>query len=152
MFFDKPKAFSEVRRVLKKRGRYLFNVWDSLEHNEVTELVVRAVADLYPHDPPQFLARTPHGHHETAPIVATLESAGFSDVVVETVTRRSRASSAADAVIGLVQGTPMRAEIESRDATRLTEATEAAAATVRAKFGDGSIDAKIQAHVFTATS
>lgn len=152
MFFDKPKAFSEVRRVLKKRGRFLFNVWDSLENNEVTELVVRAVADLFPDDPPLFLARTPHGHHETAPIVAALERGGFSDIVVETVTGRSKASSAADAVIGLVQGTPMRAEIESRDAERLTEATEAAAARVRAKFGDGPIDAKMQAHVFTAIS
>jgi ubiquinone/menaquinone biosynthesis C-methylase UbiE len=152
MFFDKPKAFSEVHRVLKKRGRYLFNVWDSLEHNEVSELVVRAVADLFPDNPPQFLARTPHGHHDKAPIVAALKAAGFTDIVVETVTGRSKASSAADAVIGLVQGTPMRSEIESRDAGRLAEATEAATARVKARFGNGPIDAKMQAHVFTATS
>jgi ubiquinone/menaquinone biosynthesis C-methylase UbiE len=152
MFFpDKPKAFREARRVLKKGGRYLFNVWDSIEHNEVAELVTRAVADLFPNDPPQFLARTPHGHHDKEPIVAALEDVGFADVAVETVTGRSRAPSAADAVIGLVQGTPLRSEIESRDARRLTEATEAAAARVRARFGDGPIDARMQAHIFTAT-
>jgi hypothetical protein len=50
-----------------------------------------------------------------------------------------------------VQGTPMRSEIEARDAKRLQEVTDVAIAKVRATFGDGPIDSKIQAHVFTAT-
>jgi ubiquinone/menaquinone biosynthesis C-methylase UbiE len=151
MFFpDKPKAFREARRVLKKGGRYLFNVGDALEHNEVTELVVRAGAEMFPGDPPQFLARTPHGHHDKDPIMAALKEAGFVEVAVETVSRRSRAATAADAVIGFVQGTPMRSEIEARDASRLQEATDAAVAKVKTKFGDGPIDSMIQAHIFTA--
>ena len=153
MFFpDKPKAFSEAHRVLKKGGRYLFNVWDHIEHNEIADLVTSAAADLFPNDPPRFLARTPHGHHDKDAITAALRQAGFSDVTAETITARSKASSAADAVIGLVQGTPLRSEIEARDAKRLAEATEAATAKVKARFGDGPIDAKMQAHVFTATS
>ena len=55
-----------------------------------------------------------------------------------------------DAAISYVQGTPLRGEIEARDAGRLTEATAAAEEKVRARFGGGPIDAKIQAHVFTA--
>jgi ubiquinone/menaquinone biosynthesis C-methylase UbiE len=153
MFFpDKPRAFREARRVLKPGGRYLLNVWDSLAHNEVTELVVSAVAEMFPNDPPQFLARTPHGHHDRDVIIAALKQAGFVDVAVETVTRRGMAANATDAVFGLVQGTPHRSEIEARDATRLAEATEKAAARVTAKFGDGLIDSKIQAIVFTATA
>jgi ubiquinone/menaquinone biosynthesis C-methylase UbiE len=152
MFFpDKPKAYREARRVLKRGGRYLFNVWDSLAHNEITDLVVGSVAALFPNDPPQFLARTPHGYHDKDAIAAALKQAGFADVAVEVVTRRARAASATDAVFGFVQGTPHRSEIEARDATRLMEATEAAAAAVQAKFGDGPIDGKIQALVFTAT-
>ena len=152
MFFpDKPKAFREARRVLKPGGRYLFNVWDSLAHNEVTDLVVSAVAEMFPNDPPQFLARTPHGHHDKAPIMSALRAAGFTDVAAETVTKRGKAANATDAVFGFVQGTPHRSEIEARDATRLTEATEQAAARVKAKFGDGAIDGKIQAIVFTAS-
>jgi ubiquinone/menaquinone biosynthesis C-methylase UbiE len=151
MFFpDKPKAFGEARRVLKPGGRYLFSVWDSLAHNEVTDLVVSAVAEMFPGDPPRFLARTPHGHHDKDVIVTALKQAGFAEIAIETVEKRGRAASATDAVFGLVQGTPHRSEIEARDATRLAEATERAAARVKAKLGDGPIDSKIQAIVFTA--
>jgi ubiquinone/menaquinone biosynthesis C-methylase UbiE len=152
MFFpDKPRAFGEARRVLKPGGRYLVSVWDRLAHNEVTDLVVSAVAEMFPADPPQFLARTPHGHYDKDVIVSALKQAGFADVAVATVTKRARAANATDAVFGFVQGTPHRSEIEARDATRLAEATEKAAARVKAKFGDGPVDSKIQAIVFTAT-
>jgi ubiquinone/menaquinone biosynthesis C-methylase UbiE len=152
MFFpDKPKAFREVRRVLKPGGRYLFNVWDSLANNEISDIIQGAVAELFPEDPPQFFARTPHGYHDKDAITAAMKEAGFIDVTIETVTHRGRAPTAVDAVIGFVQGSPLRSEIEARDAKRLEEATAAAAAKVTAKFGDGPIDARIQAHVITAT-
>ena len=151
MFFpDKPKAYGEARRVLKPGGRYLFNVWDSIAHNEVTDLVTSAVAELFPNDPPQFLARTPHGYHDKDAITAALRDAGFVDIAIETIASRSRAATAVDAVMGFVQGSPLRSEIEARDAKRLAEATAAAAAKVTARFGSEPIDGKIQAHVVTA--
>lgn len=40
MFFpEKPKAFSEARRVLRSGGTFIFNVWDGIEHNEFAEAV-----------------------------------------------------------------------------------------------------------------
>src|SRR4051794_3647788 len=57
MFFpDKPGAFSEVRRVLRPGGLFLFNVWDRLSENEFAETVDSAVAALFV-DPPRFMAR-----------------------------------------------------------------------------------------------
>jgi len=47
------------------------------------------------------------------------------------------------------QGTPMRNEIEARDAARLGETTEVAAKAIARRFGRGSVDGKIQAHVVT---
>jgi hypothetical protein len=35
----------------------VFNVWDRIEANDFTYVVVQAVAALFPEDPPLFLAR-----------------------------------------------------------------------------------------------
>ncbi len=151
MFFpDKVQAFSEARRVLKPGGRFLFNVWDRIEANEFADLVVRAVAPLFPDDPPMFLARTPHGHHDVAALDAQLRAAGFASVLSETVTCRSPAPDALSVAIGYCQGTPMRQEIEARSADRLSEATEAAAAAIAARFGSGPVVGQIRAHVIVA--
>jgi hypothetical protein len=44
------------------------------------------------------------------------------------------------------QGTPLRNEIEARDAARLFEATDSAAEAIARQFGHGAVDGKIQAH------
>jgi SAM-dependent methyltransferase len=151
MFFpDKPRAFSEAYRVLKPSGRFLFNVWDRIEENKFAEVVVRSVATLFPDNPPKFLARTPHGHYDTAALEAQLRAAGFGAVTTGIVTRESHADNALSVAIGYCQGTPMRNEIEAYDPDRLAEATEAAAAAITKHFGPGPVTGKIQAHIITA--
>jgi ubiquinone/menaquinone biosynthesis C-methylase UbiE len=151
MFFpDKPQAFSEACRVLKPSGRFLFNVWDRIEENEFADIVVRSVATLFPDDPPKFLARTPHGHYDTAALEAQLRAAGFGAVTTEIVARESQAANARSVAIGYCQGTPMRNEIEAHDPDRLAEATEAAAAAITKQFGPGPMTGKIRAHIITA--
>ncbi len=151
MFFpDKAKAFAEARRVLRPGAAFIFSVWDRIEENEAADLVSRAVAGIFPKDPPNFLARAPHGYHDLAAITATLRKAGFARVESETLAKRGRASSARDPAIGFCQGTPLRNEIEARDKTMPEAATEAATMALAARFGAGSIDSKIQAHVITA--
>jgi len=151
MFFpDKTNAFSEARRVLAPGGHFLFSVWDRIEENEIADLISRAVAALFPKDPPAFLARTPHGYHDLAAISDTLKRCGFSAVRGETVAKRGRAPSPRDPAIGFCQGSPLRNEIEARDKSRLEEATDAAAEAVAKRHGRGAIDGKIQAHVVAA--
>jgi SAM-dependent methyltransferase len=79
MFFpDKVKAFSEARRVLRPGGHFLFNVWDRIEENEFADTVTRALAALFPENPPQFLARIPHGYADVAVVAAELARGGFT--------------------------------------------------------------------------
>jgi hypothetical protein len=69
---------------------------------------------------------------------------------MQIVQHTSRAASALQTAIGFCQGTPLRNEIEARDASRLTEATEAAAAALGHRFGNGPIAGKLQALVIEA--
>ena len=149
MFFpDMPHAFSEARRVLKPGGTFVFNVWDRIEENEFADTVTTALGALFPDDPPRFMARTPHGHHDLAVIERHLKLGGFLEAPkVTTVAARSRAASARIAAIAYCQGTPLRSEIEARDKSRLAEATDLAAAAIARRFGPGPVDGKIQAHI-----
>src|SRR5258705_2315785 len=151
MFFpEKPKAFSEARRVLRPGGVFVFNVWDRIEENEFADTVTIALEPLFPEDPPRFLARTPHGYHDSPTIARDLANGGFTkSAQTVTVAARSRAGSSRMAAIAYCQGTPLRNEIEARGASRLGEATDHAAAAIAQRFGRGAVDGKIQAHVVT---
>lgn len=153
MFFpDRVAGYREARRVLRPGGHFLFNVWDSIEQNLFAEDVMRALAEVFPEDPPRFIARTPHGYHDTARIRGDLEEAGFSDIVIETRAEQSRAASARIPAMALCQGTPLRNEILARDPTKLDAATDHAAAVIAHRRGSGEVAAKMQAHIITAVA
>jgi ubiquinone/menaquinone biosynthesis C-methylase UbiE len=149
MFFpDKSKAFAEALRVLSGGGPFLFSVWDRIEENEFADTVTAALASVFPADPPRFLARTPHGYHDPATIEEDLAKGGFTKPAqIATVAAESRAESPRVPAIAYCQGTPLRNEIETRNAGRLNEATDAATKALARRFGSQTIVGKIQAHV-----
>jgi SAM-dependent methyltransferase len=151
MFFpEKAKAFAEARRVLRPGGVFVFNAWDRIEENEFADTVTTALASLFPRDPPRFMARTPHGYHDQRIIERDLANGGFvSSPRIDTVAARSRATSSRIPAMAYCQGTPLRNEIEARDASRLGEATDTAAEAIGKRFGRGAVDGKIQAHIVT---
>lgn len=151
MFFpDRVTAYRDARRVLRPGGRFLFNVWDRLEENPASDAPARAVAALFPDDPPDFLRRVPFSYFDTAEVERDLRAAGFARVEAETVRLRHGRASPADAAAGLCQGSPLRSEIEARDPARLAEATAAAEEALTAMSRDGKVDAQMSAHVFMA--
>jgi SAM-dependent methyltransferase len=151
MFFpDKVKAHKEARRVLKPGGHFLFNVWDKISDNEFADVVTQTLTDMFPSDPPLFMARTPHGHHDIARIRADLIAAGFSDISIEAKDERSKARSPRDVAVAYCQGSPLRNEIEARDKNRLQEATSRATDAIARRFGNGPVDGRIRAIIVTA--
>ena len=149
MFFpDKPQAFAEARRVLRPGGAFLFNVWDAIEQNEFAETVTLALLEMFPSDPPRFMARTPHGYSDTEVIARHLAEGGFDrPPVITTVAAKSRAASPSIPAIAYCQGTLLRSEIEARNPSGLLAATDAATAAIGKRFGQGVVEGKIQAHV-----
>jgi ubiquinone/menaquinone biosynthesis C-methylase UbiE len=151
MFFpDKLQGFKEAHRVLSPGGQFLFNVWGGIADNEFAEVVTDSLAQLFPQDPPRFLARTPHDYHDAEGICASLKSAGFTEVTVDEVECVSKCSSPRDPAVAYCQGTPLRNEIEARGLSRLEEATRHVTDALARRFGTGAIEGRTRALVFTA--
>jgi len=154
MFFpDKPRAYAEVRRVLRPGGTFLFNAWDSLADNDVTRAVMEALAEIFPDSPPTFMNRIPHGYHDHAAIVRDLNAGGFTlPAQLVTVAATTRAPSAAIAALALCQGTPMSHEIQARDPRGLGPTTQAVRERLERRYGAGPVEGKMQAIVATVTA
>jgi ubiquinone/menaquinone biosynthesis C-methylase UbiE len=151
MFFpDRIKAYAETKRVLRPEGTFVFNVWDRIEDNVFADDATAVLGKMFPDDPPRFMARTPHGYHDKAVIKADLEQAGFSHISIETRPAVSHAPTPEYVAIAYCQGTPLRSEIEARDASKLQAATDAVAEAIRMRHGSGPVEGRIQALVITA--
>jgi ubiquinone/menaquinone biosynthesis C-methylase UbiE len=152
MFFpDRIEGYSEVRRVLRPGGLFLFNMWDRIEENDFAFEVTAALAELFPDDPPQFLERTPHGHYEEAVYRAELFHARFEDVSVDVLEAVSKAPNPSAPAIAYCQGTPLRSEIESNDPLGLDRATRHATEALATRFGSDEIIGRIRGFVVSAS-
>jgi hypothetical protein len=70
--------------------------------------------------------------------------------VIKTRSEQSRATSPRHPAVAYCQGTPLRNEIEARDADKLEAATDYAASKIADGHGSGEVAAKIQAHIIAA--
>jgi len=152
MFFpDKVKGYAEARRVLKPGGTFLFSVWDRIADNEFADVVTERLAQMFPDDPPRFLARTPHGYHDPDRIRDEVGAAGFRDVTIEAVDATSEAASPREPAVAYCHGTVLRNEIEARAPDGLARATDAATQALAERFGTGAVSGRIRALMIAAS-
>jgi SAM-dependent methyltransferase len=85
LLVDPPAAVQEVRRVLKPGGRFALSVWDRPELNPWATIPGKALVELGHADPPDPNAPGMFTLAGPGKLNDVLESAGFQDVVVESV-------------------------------------------------------------------
>jgi ubiquinone/menaquinone biosynthesis C-methylase UbiE len=150
MFFpDKPRAVSEVHRVLKPGGSFLFNVWDAIELNDLPHLAHKVVSGYFESDPPNFYD-IPFSFYDRDTIKSLLASAGFKEIELATVPLPEIAASARGVAHGLIHGNPLINEINERNAALTPEIETDLAKTIAARFGDAPVRAQMQAVVCSA--
>jgi SAM-dependent methyltransferase len=139
---DKPRAMSEMRRVLRPGGTIVLTVWDSLAANPASGLLHQLACELLPADPPAFMA-VPFSLHDTAALRA------LTGGRVKTVAITGEAESAASMATGFVRGNPLANELAIRgiDIDAFHARVEAALA---ARFGDRPCLTPLSAHVVVA--
>jgi SAM-dependent methyltransferase len=135
MFFpDKDRCHREVFRVLEPGGLYSFNVWGGWDDNPFGRIAYDVVASFFPADPPQFY-RVPYSCAAVAPIRASLERAGFGEIAVCELERRTVIPSARAFADGLVYGNPAIGEIRQRGGVDPDRLVEALADALRRAYG-----------------
>jgi ubiquinone/menaquinone biosynthesis C-methylase UbiE len=143
---DKMLGAREAHRVLKPGGVFLFNVWDSMEHNHLGRIAHETITGFFEKDPPAFY-QVPFGYHDQGEIKRVLENAGFRDIRLDIVAKVGGASRPEDAAQGLVHGNPVAVAITERDPSLLPVITKAVADALKKEFGEASLRAPMQAIV-----
>jgi ubiquinone/menaquinone biosynthesis C-methylase UbiE len=152
MFFpDKVQAMREARRVLTPGGRYVFNVWDSLEHNPISRTVHETLRGMFPADPPLFLAKLPFGWSDHAEIQRTVRAGGFTSCAIETLAFPCEAPTAQHAAIAWLESTPLFPALQERGITDMTKTRDAMTQVLAAAYGDRPCRTTMQAIVVTAS-
>ena len=149
MFFpDKAKAFKEAHRVLATKGKYIFNVWGSLEDNPRAGLIQKVLNEVFKEDAPDFLERAPYGFYNSGLIKDMLLKAGFVNVSVETVRKEIEYGHADDPAKGYLTGTPINAFLQKKDEAVREHLFQQVREAEQREFG-GSLKAQMLAYVCT---
>ncbi|HEY7241136.1 MAG TPA: methyltransferase domain-containing protein [Burkholderiales bacterium] len=131
---DKRAAIREARRVLKKGGILLFNVWDRIERNRHVALTAEVMEDLFPGDA-ELSFRRLYEMYDPALLRTLLAEAAFQETRIERKQIEVRGVSARSIATGLIRGSPRSLLIEKRGAS-LDEVIERISAALAKAGGD----------------
>jgi SAM-dependent methyltransferase len=150
MFFpDRLRALREFNRVLEKSGALIFSVWDSIDKNPVQLIAHSTIGAFFPDDPPDFY-QVPCAMGDLAAVRRLTAGAGFKEIVIETISFTGSSESAESAALGLVRGNPVINAIRERGTADVDEITRALAHALKGRFGAGTLQVPLRAHVVSA--
>ncbi len=111
---DKPKLFSEMRRVLIEGGMLLFNCWDQLELNPHAQAASAVMQELFPGDAEMDFSKIPYSFNDETAIRGLLDGARFRNVEIDKVKLQVDCPSAKTFATGQIRGTPRSLLIEKK--------------------------------------
>jgi len=150
MFFqDKQIAIEEIARILKPGGEFIFNIWDSFEHNHLLQSVNQALIGVYPDNPPSFFD-IPYGYYKIDKIKDLLDLAGFGGIEISILPGVSQSKTARQVALATILGTPASIQIAERGEIEVDRVVDIVEEAISAKYGPTSVAAKMQAIVFKA--
>ncbi len=143
---DKSRALAEFHRVLRKGGRLLFNTWNSIETNKVVHAASETINRFFPGNPPVFY-RSPFSFHDDILIRSLLQDAGFGDIRVNLLKTTGSSPSAAEAAMGLVEGSPVIGFILENAPELLPRIRESVEKEIGDRFGAFPLLSPLQAWI-----
>src|SRR5262245_12769685 len=150
MFFaDRAAGVREAFRVLRSGGVYLVSVWDTIDTNPVAQITHTMLQKFFPTNPPRFY-EVPFSCHDPAVLESLLREAGFTDIRCERVVKEGESPSAADAAVGLIEGSPVYGEIVQRRPEAIAEVEATLAGNLARELGDRPLRSPLRALVATA--
>lgn len=146
---DKIRGFSEIRRVLRPDGQFLFNVWGPLEDNAfwriTNEVLMRFMGQL----PPVLHKVGPFSSSYVPTVQQQLSDAGFDHSRVDTVKITTAFPSADSAAKGCIHGLPIKDFILRHHPDKIDAIERALAFSFAAQLGDFPMTTSFSAFVFS---
>lgn len=116
MFFpDKEESFREANRVLTLGGKYVFNVWESLEKNPRSDMIWQTIKEMFRDDSPEFFQKGPYSFNDKEIIEQFLLKAGFKNVKIEVVAKTPKYNEPGDLITGFAEGSSLYNYLAEKD-------------------------------------
>ncbi|MEO8665705.1 MAG: methyltransferase domain-containing protein [Ignavibacteria bacterium] len=141
---DKERAYSEIYRVLRPGGKFLFNTWDSMINNMPIQYTTD-ILDSYFKDNPVTFFHIPYSYYNKDEISTQLSKAGFEKISFTTVQKECQSDSAKDAAKGLIQGNPTITAINARNPDLVNAIEDELSKKLSEKFGAKPMKCNLQA-------